>query len=310
MRVQQVMRRQAMLVWACVVVLAGVCVPGCKTVAYPKPNIAAAETQTLMGLAEPYATARGAELAKHGDNDFEVRLPRFDGVKTTQRRGDWCWAACSQMLLAYDGIDADQQKIVAKFGDPTAQEQSEPETIIMLALNPDVSERFQKTLGSTVAPVLGLTAVNADDVARELSSGRPLIIGLADPKAPDYGHAVVLVGVRYAKVSRSMFEKALMDRDSPTFEARMRSEDDPNNAKSMMLSNHAIREATIWDPLANRYETLTGSAFSERIVFAFSREMARETLEAAMRRIEKGQQSPRPAGQSKDLLDVLGVRKQ
>lgn len=274
---------------ACVVLLSLSGLAGCRTVAYPRPQITAAVADNMHGMGQPFDTGGGADLVRHGENDFEVTLPRFDAVKVTQSRGDWCWAACSEMLLRLDGQEADQKTIVQKFGDPLADNQAEPETVVMLALNPDLRERFDRTIGRLVVPDLGLVPANADDLAREMSRGRALVAGLADPRDSSFGHAVVVVGVRYGLVSRSFGERLFMDATPATFEQRLHSAGNQGGPRQMVFSRNAVYAVTIWDPLKAQYETLTGEQFSDRVSFLFSRDMAREVLQKSMASIEESQ---------------------
>lgn len=47
-------------------------------------------------------------------DDVQVELQGFDSVAATQERYVWCWAACAEMVLRYQGEPASQQAIVER----------------------------------------------------------------------------------------------------------------------------------------------------------------------------------------------------
>lgn len=67
-----------------------------------------------------------------------AKLENAHNVFTEQRRGDWCWAACCEMALKYNGVnDVTQEILVQRFkGSMSDQTAIDGEIILALATDP------------------------------------------------------------------------------------------------------------------------------------------------------------------------------
>ncbi len=62
-------------------------------------------------------TFRGGEIFRIGDSDIywaAVKTAYFKDYVARQEEDCWCWAACVQMVLNYQGVDVDQETLVLR----------------------------------------------------------------------------------------------------------------------------------------------------------------------------------------------------
>lgn len=142
---------------------------------------------------------RGQSVQRLGSNYFVAGVPtnEFDAwaaerVKGNQRQANWCWAACSQMVLNYHGIYISQEQIVTKiYGGLIDRPANESQ--IRRALSgwaPNIQGRV-----SNIYCESGLTSVN--EITQALIYKWPLIVGLRNPNG-GVGHAYVLTAIYYS----------------------------------------------------------------------------------------------------------------
>lgn len=125
------------------------------------------------------------------DEFSEFAAPESSGK---QRMGNWCWAACIQMVLNYHGLYVDQQDIVTRvFGAGVDRPASGDQILAALTgWAPDSRGRR--------------SAIYADNynldpatVINDLDRKWPLIIGLSGARGAATGHAYVLTAAYFSK---------------------------------------------------------------------------------------------------------------
>jgi hypothetical protein len=163
-------------------------------------------TLLIAALSSTAALANFCEQAL-SDNLVQVRPKHFrSGLNRTifetmaspegagkQRSQNWCWAATMQMLLNYHGIYAAQETdVLLRFGQLVDRPANTWE--ILESLN---TVRFQLNRGPVrvVADEIGL---DLNVILQELSSGRPLIVGLSNPYGGAVGHAYLLTSAEWS----------------------------------------------------------------------------------------------------------------
>ncbi len=135
-----------------------------------------------------------------------TELPDFQAVESQQEQGDWCWAACAQMVLGYAGIEASQEEIVTRIhGDNedgglrveaasryeiyralSPETEAEPFEQIWIAICEDVSEELDKLTEEKDDDVAPKDAVSNDGL--EVSFDESVLIHDAlDKLVPTYG---------------------------------------------------------------------------------------------------------------------------
>lgn len=121
--------------------------------------------------------------------DFEYyAAPQKEGK---QRQSNWCWAACIQMVLNYDGLYITQEDIVRKiYGDLVDAPANESQ--VQYALSgwaPDVSGGMSKI-------VYEGAIMQARDISVNLTWNTPLVVGLINANGQG-GHAYVITGMYF-----------------------------------------------------------------------------------------------------------------
>lgn len=152
----------------------------------------------------------GQSIQRLGPNYFVAGVPtnEFDAwaaerVSGNQRQANWCWAACSQMVLNYHGLYISQEQIVTKiYGGLVDRPANESQ--IRRALSgwaPNVQGRV-----SNIYCQSGLTSIN--EITQALAYKWPLIVGLRNPNG-GVGHAYVLTAIYY---STDQFNNTIPDK--------------------------------------------------------------------------------------------------
>lgn len=113
-----------------------------------------------------------------------------------QRMGNWCWAACIQMVLNYHGLYVDQQDIVQRvFG--AAVDRPANGQQIMTALTgwaPDTRGRQSSIYADAYH-------LDAETVINDLDKKWPLIVGLKGARGQATGHAYVMTAAYFSRDS-------------------------------------------------------------------------------------------------------------
>lgn len=179
----------------------------------------------LLGFVVLLSGAATADTQPVGDTGYYVAgVPSAEFVHFAapedvgrQRMGNWCWAACIQMVLNYHGLYVDQKDIVARvFGAAVDRPASGDQ--IMAALSgwaPD-------TRGRKSAIYADNRNLDEATVINDLDKKWPLIVGLAGPRGAATGHAYVLTAVYFSRDSmgRYTIHRVVLRDPYPGYESR------------------------------------------------------------------------------------------
>jgi hypothetical protein len=247
-------------------------------------------------IAQPLAASGKGTVERLASNRFRTRCADFEGAAVQQQEPVWCWAACAEMILRYkgatfDGKPVDQAEIAARIqgrapdGSPKAINAAGHREI-MLALNPDVKDRYDELPsrvvrsfvtggsvsfdgGSLIDSFTDRWSVNTDDLVRDVSRGEPVVMGLSKAPNANFGHVVVVYGVTYAVEPESALARSL------------------NQA---ILGNqpeeYGIVEIEAIDPWNGKPFTLTAEAMQADVEFMISQKRARSVLDKEMTAIQ------------------------
>ena len=185
------------------------------------PNGTNGSVQAVETTPLPVKSQR-ANLAKLGPNEFQVQCTNIQAVAAEQAGTNWCWAACAQMILRYNGTNITQEEIVKQIAKEAGQcrdsEQAD-EFEIWLAMNPDMQEEMDRRIAAWYDPnkpnttevrmninasnagdLLGATSNPSSDVlVQDISSGNPVVVGFHGG-AWGGGHVVLAYGVNYSRL--------------------------------------------------------------------------------------------------------------
>lgn len=152
----------------------------------------------LLGNAQSF---RGGEIFRIKDTDIywaAVKTKYFVNLVARQKEDHWCWAACVQMVLKYQGVDVNQDDIVRRaFG--TRINKGGTAYDIEKGAN-----GWQTHSHIICARVESPYSVNAQSFIGDLINKYPLIIGLDMPGQTD-GHAYVLTGISF-KIANGSYQ--------------------------------------------------------------------------------------------------------
>ena len=239
-------------------------------------------------------------------------LKDFEALDWEQKEPVWCWAACAEMILRFNGEEATQESIATRIhgADKDGGTKIEAASFyeVMRALNPDMDVSPFDSLWAQVAaraeddPSLvlnmkfGVDAAVAASAAldqfvpnkqvavEDLRNGHPAVVGLADPELPDMGHAYVLIGAVYTINKSGDWSKQGKKWFDDLGEA-LGQDATPDNADEMEDvadkvdgERYSASEVTLVDPWTGTVVTMTGEEFSNRVDFVISRRQARKTL--------------------------------
>ena len=142
---------------------------------------------------------QGQSIQRLGENYYVAGVPtnEFDtwaaeSVSGNQRQANWCWAACSQMVLNYHGLYVTQEQIVSKIYGGLVDRPANARQIYnaLSGWAPNVQGGR-----SNIYAEYGLNNVN--QITEALASKWPLIVGLRNPNG-GVGHAYVLTAIYYS----------------------------------------------------------------------------------------------------------------
>ena len=157
-------------------------------------------------------------LRQTGVNAFDVECLNFEAVAVAQRDPLWCWAASAEMVSRYSGTPRKQEEIVVRVSRQNLKypwsSDGANEREIWLALAPEMEgavERWHEQIANahknkkkiTIKPHNQRNPAESrptteDDVVEELSSGRPVLVGLSSGRWGG-GHVVVAYAVNYSR---------------------------------------------------------------------------------------------------------------
>lgn len=164
---------------------------------------------------------RGGTIYKvSGSNLYwaAVKTDYFKEYVAQQRQSNWCWAACTQMVLNYQGVSVTQEEIVQRvFG--AQYDRSGTAYDIAKGANGwttkgcRISARIEEP--KTVTP---------NSLISDLRDKYPLVIGLKMP-GQTVGHAYVLTGISFYIKNNNYYPHEVILRDPwPENESRQKLE--------------------------------------------------------------------------------------
>lgn len=139
---------------------------------------------------------RGGEIFRIKDSDVywaAVKTSYFREYVARQEEDCWCWAACVQMVLNYQGVRVDQEALVKRAKGHWVNEGGTAYEIQKAANGWNVGSH------TIVARVDNPLYVTAQTFIDDLIDKYPLIIGL-DMPGQIVGHAYVLTGISFRKI--------------------------------------------------------------------------------------------------------------
>lgn len=151
----------------------------------------------LVSLAMNAQTFRCGEIFRIGKSDVywaAVKTSYFKEYVARQEEDCWCWAACVQMVLNYQGVDVDQEDLVRRAKGYRVNEGGTAYDIQRAA------DGWHTNGHTIVAKVDNAYYATAQTFICDLIDKYPLIIGL-DMPGQICGHAYVLTGISFKKVN-------------------------------------------------------------------------------------------------------------
>lgn len=158
----------------------------------------------------PHGLAENGGEAAAPDNIQHAVLPNAERVFTKQRREDWCWAACAEMALKYNGItDITQETLAERFkGDKADQTAQDWEIVRALATKPtgapipvgQIPTSLGLDLGSLFAAGLKAASFycNPESAVDDLRAGEPEVVRLVNYDGWP-GHVVFVTGFSFTE---------------------------------------------------------------------------------------------------------------
>jgi Papain-like cysteine protease AvrRpt2 len=104
-----------------------------------------------------------------------------------QKRSNWCWAACIEMIFRYYGYSVSQDQIVLETWGTIDNLPGNPQQILA-----DLNRQWIDGGGYRFGVAGDVSSSNPGTAAQDLSQNMPLIIGTM-------GHAMVLTGLAYRR---------------------------------------------------------------------------------------------------------------
>jgi hypothetical protein len=213
-------------------------------------------------------------------------LSNASRVFTPQRRGDWCWAACAEMALKYNGIDDITQEQLVEKVKGKASDQTAIDTEIIVALATEPKERTQNSAAMPQRVNLDLNApLNAaikaatiysssDSAVEDFSQGHPVLFGLKDWEGAP-AHIVFITAIEYRDLRRESETAPGLKGLAGSF-GRM--------ADSLIGSyRYEIRAIEFYDPMPETGgpTRLEGADIEKHFRFYLSRKKAMEIMQSA-----------------------------
>jgi hypothetical protein len=146
------------------------------------------------------------EVDRYGNKIYAVGVFKdvFEYHKATQEGENWCWAACVQMVLHYQGLRIEQRDLVRRALGNVVDRPGDSEDIATAAHGWRVN-------GKTIVAKIG--SISESDLIDDLAYRYPVIVGLSIP-GQNVGHAYVLTAIffYYDRTGRRIpFEVVLRD---------------------------------------------------------------------------------------------------
>lgn len=133
-----------------------------------------------------------------------IKTTYFKAYVARQRSDNWCWAACTQMVLNYQGVYASQEQIVERVFGSQVDRPGSAQNIVQGAKGWYVDGHYidAKADYSFIPQKL------IDDLVNKY----PLVVGLSMP-GQTVGHAYVLTGISFQKYGENIYPHSVILRD-------------------------------------------------------------------------------------------------
>jgi hypothetical protein len=237
----------------------------------------------------PRAPARNVIAAPDNLNKFSVEVSQIDKIGVKQENDTLCWAACTQTLLRQRNINVRQTDLAKEFvaDDPDGDDEEGQAAglgVMIRALNPDL----ERELDERGAVPIDLYATTSDQMLTELMSGRLCIVGLVEKKGDGMGHACVVCGATFAKLSPNFLNAinltVTVNNSSTSADSKA--------ARSGLMPTYGLYQVDLFDPFTARHRTMSGEEFHDQAAFLTSQELSREMLVDALKKPPNTQASP------------------
>lgn len=164
------------------------CGAGC-TCMIPTPGrygMTRSQMEQTWSVAREVTRNSRVRASQYARNGYEVSLPSFRRYAVEQQGRDFCWAACIQMVSAYDGIRVEQRDVVERIKGKVSNDGNDAGSVM------DIVEGLSGPWRSTFVS----NGVSNWMVA-DLLADSPSLLGLRPPPGRDVGHVVVLTGAKF-----------------------------------------------------------------------------------------------------------------
>ena len=156
-----------------------------------------------------------------------IKTSYFQTYVARQRSQNWCWAACTQMVLNYQGVDVPQEKIVERVFGSQIDRPGTAQNIVQGASGWYVG-------GYTIEAKADYSFI-PQKLIDDLVNKYPLVVGLSMP-GQNVGHAYVLTGLSFQRQGDTVYPHSVILRDPW-----------PDNPSRVVLS---------WDDFSSRAHTI------------------------------------------------------
>lgn len=161
----------------------------------------------LVGAAPPSGIRLpGTNSCKQADNNlWRFDLTKFETHLATEKNPEWCWAACTQMVLDYHGIQSPQESIVARIKQIRLLDKENDGASmadICNALQADYPRPDGRVIKVRVFPYVA----TMHELVNDLYIGEPLLVCLN--RGQGNGHVCVIVGATISFRARNPFDLA------------------------------------------------------------------------------------------------------
>ena len=133
-----------------------------------------------------------------------IETAYFKAHVARQHSENWCWAACTQMVLNYQGVDVEQEQIVERVLGIQVDRPGSAEDIVRGA-------RGWYVDGYTINAQSDYAFI-PQKLIDDLVNKYPLVVGLRMP-GQSVGHAYVLTGMSFTKRGDAVYPQSVILRD-------------------------------------------------------------------------------------------------
>jgi hypothetical protein len=245
----------------------------------PPPKIFLANDHNVLSDAESPTAKGGAVVSQDSAGRFAVTVPKADKYCVYQISDTDCWAACTQSLLGQVGVVTNQKQLVQDFVPIDADDQTASLGTVIRALNPDLMGRVSQR---GVIPI-DLVAVTSDQMVDELLAGHFCMVGVTEERGDATAHACIVCGATFARLNSALAPLVAQNPNIP-----QSSSVDPHEGAALLSAiapKYGLYSIQIFDPYPDKkggFQTLDAQDFCDNAIFLTSRNIARETLMAAL----------------------------